>query len=166
MSDVFNKIKAGTDNVKTIDWPFAKEPFKVGLKIVSAQVENQALLDTEVILKDYKVELHALNFSKMGEMQSEEIIANSLIDLETDRKLFHTTLKYRETVSKEIHAKLLDEYDEFAEECAPNLDGMNEEEFEELKDELLKKPNEALGRVSSLDVAKKLLLTLVNPVKN
>ncbi|MBR3071382.1 hypothetical protein, partial [Fibrobacter sp.] len=61
---------------------------------------------------------------------------------------------------------LCDAYNAFSDENDPNLEKLSDDEFEQLKETLKKKPDQIRSKVSSLPVAWKLLRILVAPQKN
>jgi hypothetical protein len=161
MSDLLSKIKAGTDNVKLLDWPGSSQ--KVALRILSQRDFQDAIFSTERHFKAEKIEVNMVTAEEYDSEKATQILYRALRDPEhLTEPICPTVTAFRQTLTREEKAIILQEYVAFESECSPAPQNLSDEEFDKVFEDLKKNATTTLGSVTSLSLAKKLITTLVD----
>jgi hypothetical protein len=165
MSDLLQRLKLGSDNVKLIDWPGTDK--KVALKILSQQDTQLAAFDTERIFKSNKIEISMVTAEEYESEKSTQILYRALRDPEKlSEAIAGTITEFRSLLSREEKKLLIDQYLAFESECSPSPDNLSNEEFDRLVESVKKKVEQTLGSVSNIGTLKRLITTLVSQLSS
>ena len=161
MDDSFlARLKAGTKNQKTIKWPGTKQD--IVLRVLSEGQYQQARIDAEKYFKGQGVEI---NFALADAFESEESTQVLYLALRTpdNQPLAASMNEFRELIVGPEKNALAQEYMDLEAECSPDPDKMAQEEFDDLVENVKKKPEEIAGSISSLSTARRLIIALASP---
>ena len=158
---MIEKLKLGTANVKLIKWP--GNDVTVAMHILSQSEIQESVFAAERLFKGSKIEM---NFGTADEYESE--IANqklyrALRDPAEDKPVADNIVEFKKSLTSGERKMLMEEYIAFEQECSPSPDNLSNDEFDKVLSDLKKKPLETIGTITSLAVAKKLLLTMASP---
>lgn len=163
MSDLLQKIKAGTNNTKIIDWP-GDESLKIELRVLSGQDHLDSSLAADKIFDGTKVGIENIdNYSAELEIQ---LLFRAIMDPETNEQLFKNITDFRSSISPEVQDILGERLDALHEECSPDPMKMNDGEFDKLTADLKKNPKTTAGSISNIYTARKLIIFLEKQLQN
>jgi hypothetical protein len=161
MASLFEKIKAGSKNERSVLWPGTEH--QVLIRVLS----NQDTLDASIAAdRFFKESDTAVAFQNVGVYEAErdtQELYRACLDPETKKPVAPSIADFRRLLSNGVRQVLIDEYNRIDEECNPRPDRMSNEEFDALLESLKKKPEEILGKISSFATLKKLCLFLASP---
>lgn len=159
--DILQKIKAGTDHTKLIEWPGTGE--KVLLKIPNDNDELQASLSTHEVFKENKENKLDLGTSDAYDFEREaQILYRCILNPETKKPLFKDVFAFRGAINSDLKIYFSSELATLQDEYSPDYEKMTEEKFKEFLDLVKKNPSETIGNISSINIARKLIVSLVN----
>ena len=165
MSDLLQKIKLGTDNIKIVEWPGTKT--KVALKILSQREHQEATFATERHFKSEKIEVNLVTSEEYESERATQLLYKALRDPEkTEEPICSSITEFRSSMTREEKRVLTDEYLGFESECSPAADNLSGDEFDRVLSALKKNATETLGSITSMSMLKKLLHTLVNQLSS
>lgn len=162
MSDILQKLKQGTEVYKDVEVP-GTDGLMVRVKMVSEDDELKAGLAADNIYKD--IQVGSENFRVYDAEVETQTLYRSLKDLE-GKAIANNITDFRQALTSETQEFFAQQLDELKEEYSPNIDRMDDEKFDKLMFDLKKKPEETIGSVSNIGLAKRLILSLVNQQKN
>jgi len=161
MSDLLQKLKLGTDNVKLIDIPGSTQ--KVALRILSQKDLQQATFNTERLFKAEKIDINMVSANEYDSEKATQILFMSLRDPENlDEPIAKNITEFRSALSKSVKEYIIDEYVTFEKDCNPTPDILSNDEFDKLVSDLKKKPLQINGYSGSTATLKKLIITLAS----
>lgn len=155
-------IKQGIRNKRTILWPGTEH--SVDLRILSDDEIKKATFAARSWIE--KTNSTPIDFVTLETFKGEETVQMlylALSDAENNKPLCSTIAVFRASLTRDEISSLVLAYTEFEKEVSPNPDAMTDEEVAKLLATLKKKPEETLGSVSSIAIAKRLLRSLVSP---
>ena len=161
MSDLLEKIKAGTQNKKEITWPGIDQ--KIYIRILNENDHLQSSLATDKIFVGNV--LSTMNVDQYSSELETQLLFRAIEDPETGKQLFTNITEFRDMLSPEIKNKLAEELDAFHEECSPNPYKLSDEEFDKLIFEVKKNAETTVGNVISIDTLRKLIIYLAKQPK-
>lgn len=157
MSNWLQKVKAGIKNSTQVRWPGTSELLTI--RVASKEELSEAGFAAEARFKRHDVEVAGHNHPDYLDEKNVQIL---FMVLSVAGKPVATSVdSFRALISQEELDELSKAYIEHERETSPNLDHLSEEKVGELLAELKKKPDEILGSVSSIGIARKLLRTMV-----
>jgi hypothetical protein len=167
MSDLLSRLKLGSDNIKLVDFPNINNQ-KIALRILSQKEIQEASFATERHFKSEKIELNMVTASDYDTEKSVQMLFRALRDPEKLQESISATItEFRSLLTRQEISALADEYLAFESECSPSLDTLSGDEFDKLVSDLKKKPEQTIGNITSLQMLRRLLLTMVKqPVKS
>jgi hypothetical protein len=162
MSDLLQKLKLGTSNVKMINWPGTET--QIAMRILSQQQLQEAAFDTERLFKSSKIDTNLMTAQVYQEEETTQILYRSLRDpANMEEPIAPTITDFRKALTVNEKKAIIDEYSEFDAECNPSPGNLSSEEFDRLTQDLKKKPEETISSITSLSIAKRLLLIMASP---
>lgn len=165
MSDLLQRLKLGSDNVKLIDWPGTTK--KVALKILSQQDQQLAAFETERHFKSNKIDVSMVTAEEYENEKATQILYRSLKDPEKlGEAIAGTITEFRSLITREEKKLLIDSYLTFESECSPSPDNLSDEEFDRLITDLKKNPAQTLGNITSIHTLRRLLHTTVSQLSS
>jgi hypothetical protein len=158
---LYDKLKAGTRNEQLVTWPGTDH--QVLIRVLS----NQDTLDASLAAdRLYKEADSAVTFQNVGVYEAErdtQELYRACLDPETKKPVAPSISDFRRLLSQSVRRALIDEYNRLDEECNPRPMEMDAGEFDALVENLKKKPEETIGKISSSATLKKLCLFLASP---
>ncbi len=143
---LLEKLKAGTKNVKVIDWPGTED--KVGISILTEAETQEAAFDTERLFKKHGIEYSfAVSDAYQAERNTQTLV-RALVDPDkrdpkgNPVRLFKNADELRPSPGFVLaKADLIDEFNAWDEECNPSAKTLTEKEYQELFEEVKKNPS-------------------------
>ena len=164
-SAIIGQIKNAHEVTKDIEWPGIPE-VKVRMRLLTVSESRKAKVDNQQEFKRDGIEIGVQNLADYSEQEAVHGMWRAFSDPETGKPIFRSAEHLRSLCTNDELKALCDAYNAFADENDPNLEKLSDEEFEQLKEILKKKPDQIRSKVSSLPVAWRLLRILVAPQKN
>jgi hypothetical protein len=154
-------LLAGTDRAKLLKWPATD--IDIEIRVLSDHDRQQSVFATERLFKTSHIEMNIGTGVEYDYEQSTQVLYRAIsFPGKPERRVVATVEDFRKLMTYGIHKILDEEYVSFEKEQSPNLDRMTQEEFDILLQDLKKKPDSTLGKVTSLNIAKRLLHILVS----
>ena len=144
-SAIIDQIKNAHEATKDIEWP-GIPGLKVRMRLLTVSEARKAKVDNQQEFKRDGIDIGVQNLADYREQENAEHM--------------------RTLCTNDELKALCDAYNAFSDENDPNLEKLTDEEFEQLKETLKKKPDQIRSKVLSLPVAWKLLRILVAPQEN
>jgi hypothetical protein len=161
MDSFLEKIKLGTSNSKLTKWPGTEQD--VCIRILSEQDRMDAIFATERLFKNDKIETNLVTAEAFDNEKVIQILYRALRCPESlDQPVAPSISVFRKSISREETKVLISEYINYESECSPTPGNLSDEEFDKLLRDLKKNSEQTLTSITSLSIAKKLLLTLVS----
>lgn len=153
-------IKAGIRNSTSIRFPGTDTVMR--LRILSPDEKQNAQFATErrFIAEKCPAALHTLGAYE--EEKSIQMLFMALSTADGKESVASSVNSFRALLTTDELDALIKMYEAFEQEINPGLDGASEEQIEALVRDVKKKPDEVLGSVSSIAVARRLLRTMVS----
>jgi hypothetical protein len=156
--NLLEKLKQGTAIYKDVEIPGSPGDF-IRVKLLSEDDELQASLAADKIYDGHKVGFENI---RMYDAEVEtQMLYRSLKDPATGNGISKNINDFRTAFTPETKEYFITELDNLRKEFSPSLDKMSADEYDKLMEDLKKKPEETIGSVSNIDLAKKLILSLV-----
>ena len=164
-SAIIDQIKNAHEATKDIEWPGIPD-LKVRMRLLTVSEARKAKVDNQQEFKRDGIEIGMQNLADYREQEAVHGMWRAFSDPETGKPIFRNAEHMRTLCTNDELKALCDAYNAFSDENDPNLEKLTDEEFEQLKETLKKKPDQIRSKVLSLPVAWKLLRILVAPQKN
>ena len=164
-SAIIDQIKNAHEVTKDIEWPGIPE-VKVRMRLLTVSESRKAKVDNQQEFKRDGIEIGMQNLADYREQEAVHGMWRAFSDPATGKPVFTSAEHMRTLCTNDELKALCDVYNAFSDENDPNLEKLSDEELEQLKDILKKKPDQIRLKVLSLPVAWKLLRILVAPQKN
>ena len=153
--DLLQKIKAGSQAYKDISWPGQAETL-IRLRVLNDNDYLQSTLAADKTVPNVSV----ANVSRYnGEMET-QLLYRAITDPES-KKSIGTITDFRQLLTPEIKAQLIDVLDALHNEFSPNPDNLSSEEFDKLFEDIKKNAEETVSSVSNIFTLRKLVKYLV-----
>jgi hypothetical protein len=156
-TDLLERLKAGTNNRKTIRFPGSD--MDVTLSVLSEAQRQEAHFETEQYFKHRDIEVSMVTIDAYEAEKSLRMVYKALSDSE-GKPLSSTIERFRGLLTVDEKSILVDEYLALERDCSPGHD-LGEEEIDAILDDVKKNPT-AIGNVSSIGTARQLITSLVN----
>jgi hypothetical protein len=169
-NDLLKTIKAGTDNVKLLDWPGTDK--KIALRILSINELQSASFATERFFSGEKISTNMAQGSvaMVDEYESErvtQVLYKALRDPEhLDQPVAANITEFRSLLTSAERELLGKEYMAFERETSPSPENLTNEELEQVYQDIKKNAQQTIMNVSSISTARKLLTCLVKQLTN
>ena len=161
MSDLLQRLKLGTDNVKLLNFPGSDQ--KVALKILSQKDLQDAAFATERYFKSEKIEVNLVTSEEYDAEKATQILYRCLKDPEnTNESIASSITEFRKLLNREEKRILADEYVAFERECSPAPDNLSGDEFDKILSDLKKNPATSISTITSISTARRLITCLVD----
>ena len=164
-SAIIDQIKSSHDVFKDIEWP-GVPGVTVRMRLLTVSEARQAKVDNQQEFKRDGIEIGMQNLADYREQEAVHGMWRAFSDPATGKPVFTSAEHMRTLCTNDELKALCDAYNAFSDENDPNLEKLSDEEFEQLKDILKKKPDQIRSKVLSLPVAWKLLRILGAPQEN
>ena len=164
-SAIIDQIRSSHDVFKDIAWP-GVPGVTVRMRLLTVSEARQAKVDNQQEFKRDGIEIGMQNLADYREQEAVHGMWRAFSDPATGKPVFTSAEHMRTLCTNDELKALCDAYNAFSDENDPNLEKLSDEELEQLKDILKKKPDQIRLKVLSLPVAWKLLRILVAPQKN
>ena len=136
------------------------------MRLLTVSEARKAKVDNQQEFKRDGIEIGMQNLADYREQEAVHGMWRAFSDPDTGKPVFTSAEHMRTLCTNDELKALCDAYNAFTDENDPNLEKLTDEEFEQLKETLKKKPDQIRSKVLSLPVAWKLLRILVAPQKN
>ena len=161
--DLIEKIKAGCQVKKTVDWPGA-EAAKVDIRVCNENDYLQASIATDRLFKDSRIALENINeYNSEKEIQ---LLFRAILDPETGVQLFKNITEFRTLLTPEVKDFFAEQLDALHEEFSPDLTTISDEDFDKLVQDVKKNAVEALSTQSNIYTLRKLSIFLASQLSN
>lgn len=164
-SGVVQMIKDAHTVRKVIEWPGVPS-VKVQMRLLNASEARLSKVANQQEFKRDGIDIGVQNLADYREQEAIHGLWQVFSDPETGKPLFKSAEEMRTVCTNDEITALCNAYNAFADENDPNLDKLSDDEFDDLKELIKKKPDQIPQKVTSLPVALKLLRTLVAQQKN
>lgn len=150
---------------KVIEWPGVPS-VKVQMRLLTASEARLSKVANQQEFKRDGIDIGVQNLADYREQEAIHGLWQVFSDPETGKPLFKSAEEMRTVCTNDEITALCNAYNAFADENDPNLGKLSDEDFDDLKELIKKKPDQIPQKVTSLPVALKLLRTLVAQQKN
>lgn len=158
--ELIDKIKAGSQIKKTIDWPGADDA-KVDLRIMTESDHLQASLEANKMFKETKI--GAENVDTYSAEQETQLLFRAIVDPDSGKQLFKSMAEFRRALIPEVKDVIADELDRLHEEYSPEPTTISDAEFDKLVQDVKKNAEEVITKLSDINTLRKLSLFLASP---
>jgi hypothetical protein len=160
MESLFEKLKLGTKNEKSVLWPGTQH------RIVLRVLSNQDMLESSVAAdRFFRDSDTAIAFQNIGMYEAErdtQELYRACMDPQTKGPVAPTITDFRALLNQGSRSLLIDEYNALTDDTSPKVDDMPAAEFDALVERLKKNPAQAIGSVSSSRTLRRLCLYLAD----
>jgi len=160
--DIIAKLRDGIDKIKTVHIG----DVTVGLKALRHNHYHEAQMTVSKAYQAEEVRVGMHNIDDFEMDKEDQYLLMTVVDVETGILIFDDVQTLRESLNKATRDSLLAEAEEWQEECSPNLSNLSEEEFDEVLEQVKKKPDQATLNELNLHTLKKLVHTLASQLKS
>ncbi len=157
-TSVLERLKAGTNNKKTITFPGTEEP--IVIHVLSEGERQDAVFSADRHFNGQKIEVSMSTVETFEAEKTLQMIYRAATDAD-GKPLARTVDEFRKLITLDEKNVLVDEYLSMEKECSPSDETMSNEELARLVDDLKKNPATP-GSVSSISIARQLITYLVN----
>lgn len=164
-SGIVQMIKDAHSVRKVIEWPGVPS-VKVQMRLLTASEARLSKVANQKEFKRDDIDIGVQNLADYREQEAIHGLWQVFSDPETGKPLFKSAEEMRTVCTNDEITALCNAYNAFADENDPNLDKLSDDEFDDLKELIKKKPDQIPQKVTSLPVALKLLRILVAQQKN
>jgi hypothetical protein len=151
---LLQKIKAGTSNRRTINWPGTDT--QIDLRLLSNRDELDSTLAADRLFKDSEDRIEFHNLDAYQTERTMQQLWRACVEHGTDTPIAESIAEFRKLVTTHERDALVDEYNTLAEQCNPSPRELSDDEFDSLVAQLKKKPKETAGSISSLSTLRRL----------
>lgn len=151
-------IKAGKKIRLLVTFPGTDKQFE--FRLLSEQDKLDAALQTDIIYKDCPVGFHNHN-DYLNEKTNQQLY-RTCVEVGTDKPIADSITEFRKLMTGSERDLLIDQYNEFDQQYNPSPNTLNEPEFDQLIFNLKKKPEQTIGNILSLQIAKRVIISLVS----
>lgn len=164
-SDILQKIKLGTNNIKLIKWPNSET--QVALKILSQQEIQEAVFATERLFKKENIEVNLITSDEYESEKATQILFRAIKDpSKATEPICSNITEFRASLTKEEKNYFVAEYLTFEKDCSPRPDNMTNEDFDKFIMDIKKNPNSISQSNLSSNMLRKCIIILASPLKN
>lgn len=156
---LLQKLKAGTNNRKTIKWPGTEEDIIV--RVLSEAERQSASFETERLFKQQGIEISMSTVDVYEVEKTTQLLFRALSDTE-NKPVADSINEFRDNITVTEKDILVDAYNELEAECSPDPGKMSDEAFNSLIEDLKKNPAQTISSVSSMRTAIRLITYLAN----
>ena len=157
---LLGKIKAGTNNTKSIKFPGTDKP--VLLKILSNADTQEAGIAAERYFESQKIVFATSTIDLFADEQKTQMLFRALCDPDDRQKpIADSVAQFREQLTIEEKNYLIDQYTAFEQECSPTLDKMTDAEVDVFLGDLKKNPAPIMS-CCNIVLLRRLLLSSVS----
>lgn len=151
------KLKAGSKNFKIVPWPGTDE--EVRLRILNEQDYLESSEATDRLFAGRHVA--AENITDYESEKATQQLFRAIEDPKSGKAITGNITEFRRLLTSEIKEALYDEFKQFADECDPHPSRLTDDEFDELFNSVKKNSKQISGNVSSIFIARRLIVALV-----
>lgn len=161
ISNLLKRLKAGSKATKEIPWPGSdNEEDLIRMRVLNDEDYLKATLAADKMIPNVTM----ANVSRYNAELETQLLYRSLTDPETGHTL-GTITEFRQLLSPEIKAILVDELDALHNENSPNVESMTDEDFDKLFEEVKKNAEKTVSSISSIHILRKLVKSLASTPK-
>ena len=162
---LFEKLRAGTENRKIIEWPGCPGAI-VGLRVLNDNDYHVAGLAADNIYKAAGVKIAIENAEAYEAEIATQLLYRALSNSEDGSSVAPDITQFRTLLTKGVREKLIDEMQSWQAECSPSPGNMDEGAFDVLFARVKKNASETVQSVSDIAVLKKLIITLASQLSS
>lgn len=159
-SEVIEQIKNAHQARRVIDWP-GNPKIKVEMRLLTLSESWKAKVDNQQEFKHDGLDIGVHNLADYREQEAVHGMWRIFSDPKTGQRIFKSAEDMRSFCTTDELTALCAAYNAFADDCDPNVGKLSDAELEDLKNLLKKTPDLIAQKVSSLNLALKLLRILV-----
>ena len=161
MSNLLEILKAGSKNIKLVDYPGSTT--KVALKILSQQDQQAATFATERHFKSEKIEVNLVTADEYEQEKATQILYRAIRDPQNlDEPIASTVTEFRKMLDRNEKKILIDDYLAFEAECNPSPENLSSEEFDKIFTDVKKNCVATVSNISSIHTLRKLLIIMAS----
>ena len=155
--DLLGTLKAGVNNYVEINYPGTEN--KIRIHPLTDGEEQAAEFAAEKVFSSEGV---AIAMHNIDTFELEKTVQKLYLACRTaeGEKLATTSQRFKQLISRTERDILVEEYNELLAKCSPSPSVLSEEEFNNILEEVKKKPYETTGNISSLSTLRKLAISL------
>lgn len=159
-NELIERIKASHDVRRVVSWP-GRTDIKVEIRLLSLSEARKAKVDNQLEFKNDGIEISMHNLADYREQEAVHGMWRAFYNPETGERIFRSAEHLRNFCTPDELKKLCDEYNAFAEANDPSIEEVSDESVDMLIETLKKTPDLVQLKLVSLNMAWKLVRTLV-----
>lgn len=154
------QLKQGTKNSR--DTVFPGTETKIKIRVLScAESQVCGLAAEKWMEKHQEAQYSTFNAALFNDENSIQVLFVAL-STPDDKPIAADIHEFRANITEPQLEALLNEYNSLQDECAPEVALMNQKNFNSIVEEIKKKPEETIGKLSNTFLLKKLLLIMAS----
>ena len=161
MSDLLQRMKQGTKAFKLVPSPW-DPAIQVAVRVLSQAQHSETTFETEDYFKGRKIDVSLTTSAEWENEHAVRILYKALMDPKDNTPIANTIMEFRNLMTHADIKYFLDEMLAWESENSPLTENLSSDELDRIVEDLKKKPEETAGSVTSLQIARKLLLTMGN----
>lgn len=158
--ELIERIKTSHDIKRTVSWPGCPD-VKVEIRLLSLSDARKAKVDNQLEFKHDGIEIAMHNLADYREQEAVHGMWRAFYNPATGERIFRNAEHLRSFCTPDELKKLCDEYNAFAEANDPSIEELSDESIDTLIETLKKTPDQVQLKLVSLNLAWKLVRTLV-----
>lgn len=158
MSSLLERLKAGVNNTKTIDFPGTD--IQVQVRVLNEQDQLDATLATDKIFRVAGSKIDRENVEAYEAEKNNQLLYRALRNPDDGTPLASTITEFRQLLSEGRRKTLLDEVFAFQEECSPSPYEMDPVAYDALVQSVKKNAERTVTNLSSILLARRLIVSL------
>lgn len=158
MPTLLEMLKAGQGNRKRVPWP-GSEGAEVDLRPLTDQDQLEAGMAADQLYRDAKLDIGMANIQDYEAEKTTQLLWRAVCDPQSGGRLCKTIAEFRSLLTRGVRAALVQQLEEFTQECSPPLNTMGQEQYDALVARVKKTP-EAASSVSSICTLRRLCMSL------
>lgn len=158
MSSLLERLKAGVNNTKTINFPGTD--IQVQVRVLNEQDQLDATLATDKIFRVAGSKIDRENVEAYEAEKNDQLLFRAIRDPETGGPVASSMTEFRQLLSEGVRKVLLDEVYTFQEENSPSPYNMNSESYDAVLQAVKKNAERTVTNLSSILLARRLIVSL------
>lgn len=155
-------ILAGKKIRKLVTFPGTDQQFE--FRLLSDQDKFEAAMQADILFKEVGVNFH--NIERYHYEITKQELYRACVECGKETPIAASIIEFRALTTGRIHDILVDEYNVFDQEFNPSPMTMSDSEFDKFMFQLKKTPDQMIGNISSLPIARKLIKSLVSQLQS
>lgn len=161
MDQLLEKLKAGIQNAKRLKWPGTD--VDIDIRVLSEHDHHEASMAADRIYKVADINVGVENVDNYEAERTVQLLWRAVRNPETGGHVAKNITEFRTLLTRDARNILVDELNAFERECSPSPENLTDEQFDELFARVKKNAAETITSVSSISLAKRLIVCLAAP---